>query len=54
MMTDFRDKATKKGYKMVDLAKRWGISARQMSNISKDPKQIHLDALAGLRKRGKQ
>lgn len=37
-----------KGWAMKDVAERWGITPRQMSNIAKNPKQIHIDAVNGL------
>jgi DNA-binding Xre family transcriptional regulator len=37
-----------KGWKMQDLAERWGITPRQISRIAEAPKQIHWDALDGL------
>jgi hypothetical protein len=40
-----------KGWRMKDVAERWNITPRQMSNIAKTPKQIHWDAVAGLPKR---
>ena len=40
--------AKRKGWKMQDIAKRWGIKPRQMSNIAKLPGQRDWDALAGL------
>lgn len=50
-MSDFARQAKIKGWSMMSLADRWGISPRQMSNISAKPKQIHWDALAGLPER---
>lgn len=47
-MSEFAKKAKAKGWSMKALAERWGISARQMSNISNSPKKIHWDALEGL------
>jgi len=43
-----KDKAEAKGYTKDDLGERWGIKERQMFNIMREPKQIHLDAVAGL------
>lgn len=47
-MYEFTKNVKDKGWLMGELAERWGISSRQMSNIARKPKQIHLDALAGL------
>ena len=48
MKYPFTDEVRKKGWKMKDLAFYWGITPRQMSNIAKDPTQLHIDALNGL------
>ena len=37
-----------KGWLMKEIAERWSITPRQMSNISKEPKQVHFDAVEGL------
>jgi hypothetical protein len=37
-----------KGWKMQDLAHYWGITPRQMSNIARNPTQLHIDAVRGL------
>jgi hypothetical protein len=47
-MTDFVKKLRAKGYTARELAARWSLLPRQISRIGKAPKQIHLDALAGL------
>lgn len=47
-MNLFTTAVKRKGWLMKTLGKRWGLSARQMSNIAKDPKIIHWDALAGI------
>lgn len=44
----FTINAAIKGWSQKELADRWGIKPRQMSNISSSPKQIHWDALSGL------
>lgn len=49
--TQFKLKANAKGWLMADIAERWGITVRQMSNVSREPKKIHWDALAGLPKK---
>ena len=45
---EFTKAAADKGWSMVRLAKRWGVTDRQMSNIARCPKQIHWDALSGI------
>jgi hypothetical protein len=47
-MTGFVKKLRAKGYTARELAARWSLLPRQISRIGKAPKQIHLDALAGL------
>lgn len=42
-----------KGYTQRELGKRWGIKERQMYNIMREPKQIHLDAVNGLPRKNK-
>jgi len=37
-----------KGWKLKDLAERWGFSARRLQQIAADPQPLHLDAVAGL------
>lgn len=44
----FREAAAAKGWRLNEIAQRWGILPRQMSRISTDPKQRDWDALAGL------
>lgn len=46
--TEFRKAAEARGWKLRDIAERWGITARQMSRISAEPNQKDWDALAGL------
>ncbi len=47
----FTTKAKIQGWRMQDIAERWGIKPRQMSNIARSPSQRDWDALAGLPKR---
>lgn len=47
-MKQFTQAVKNKNWSMKNLAKRWDISPRQMSNIADNPKQIHWDALSGL------
>ena len=49
-MNKFTQKAYELGWKMKDIANRWDISPRQMSNIAKNPKTKDYDALNGLPK----
>lgn len=44
----FTAEAKRRGWKMQDIAKRWGITPRQMSYIAKSPSQRDWDALNGL------
>jgi len=53
-MTRFVKALRQKGWIAKDVAKRWGLLPRQLSRIGKRPKQIHLDALAGLPDRSKK
>ena len=53
-MTDFVKKLRAKGWTAKELAERWGILPRQISNIGNNPKKIHFDALAGLPDRRKK
>ena len=48
--TDFHEKAKEKGWRLEDIAKRWGISVRQMSRVANNPKQKDIDAVNGLPK----
>lgn len=52
-MNIFTDKAQSLGWTMKDLAKRWGITPRQMSRIAGRPKQLHWDALRGIEEKRK-
>jgi len=47
-MTKFVKALRIKGWSAKRVAERWGMLPRQLSRIAKEPKQIHLDALAGL------
>jgi hypothetical protein len=51
--TSFHKKAKEKGWDLQDIAKRWGISIRQMSRVANSPKQKDLDAVNGLPKPNK-
>jgi transcriptional regulator len=44
-MTEFVKRLRAKGWTAQALAKHWGVTPRQISNIGKDPKQMHWDAL---------
>jgi hypothetical protein len=46
--TGFKAELKAKGWKMKDVAERWGISPRQVSNIAKSPKDRDWDMLDGL------
>lgn len=47
-MTDFVNQLRVKGWTAQELAKRWGVTPRQLSRIAAAPKQIHWDALSGI------
>lgn len=47
-MTRFHQIATEKGWRLVDIGQRWGVSERQMSRIANNPTQKDLDAAKGL------
>jgi len=47
-MTKFVKALRLKGWSAKQVAERWDILPRQLSRIAQEPKQIHLDALAGL------
>lgn len=47
-MKQFTRDARAKGWLLVDLASRWNLTPRQLDRIAGTPKQVHLDALAGL------
>lgn len=44
----FHKKARERGWRLEDIAARWGISVRQMSRVANNPKQRDLDAVNGL------
>ena len=48
MKYPFSDEVRKKGWKMKELAWYWGVTPRRMSQIAKNPSQMHIDALEGL------
>lgn len=47
-MSEFTNWAKVRGWKMKEVAKRWGVTPRRMSQIAADPKQKDWDALNGL------
>ena len=47
-MKSYTTAAKAKGWKLTELAQRWGITSRQMSNISSKPKKRDWDALEGV------
>ena len=47
-MTDFVKTLRSKGWSAQELAERWGVTPRQISNIGKNPNKMNLDALEGL------
>lgn len=47
-MHEFTKALQQKGWSAKEVSARWGITARAFSMIAAAPKQIHLDALAGL------
>lgn len=47
-MSEYARQARAKGWTMKEIAERWGLTQRQLSNIGNAPSQIHWDALAGL------
>jgi len=54
LMTGFVKALRQKGWSAQEVAERWGMLPRQLSKIGNSPKQIHLDALAGLPDRSKK
>ena len=46
--TEFHTIAREKGWRLVDIGERWGVSERQMSRIANNPSQKDLDAAHGL------
>lgn len=47
-MNKFTQTAKEKGWKMQDIASRWGVTPRQMSRIAGNPDRRDWDALNGL------
>ncbi|ROQ48631.1 hypothetical protein EDB94_0265 [Marinobacter sp. 3-2] len=47
-MTAFHQAAREKGWTLVEIGQRWGVSERQMSRIANNPSQKDLDAVRGL------
>lgn len=47
-MTEFVKKLRQKGWTAQEVAKRWGVSPRRISQIGNDPQWKDWDALAGL------
>lgn len=52
-MTDFVKVLRQKGWSAQQVAKRWGVSPRRISQIGNNPSKKDLDALAGLPDRSK-
>lgn len=46
--TAFHKIAKKKGWRLIDIGGRWGISERQMSRIANNPSRKDIDAVTGL------
>ena len=38
----------RKGWKIKEVATRWGVTPRRMSQILKNPSYMHIDAIDGL------
>lgn len=47
-MTAFHQIAREKGWTLVEIGQRWGVSERQMSRVANNPSQKDLDAARGL------
>ena len=47
-MTNYVKRLRAKGWTAQELAKRWGVSPRRISQLGKKPQQKDWDALAGL------
>ncbi|EWS69311.1 hypothetical protein JS84_03925 [Vibrio vulnificus] len=47
-VTQFQQIANSKGWTLVEIAKRWGKSERQLSRIAKAAEQRDMDAVNGL------
>lgn len=54
-MTEYVKQLRAKGWKAKEVAERWGVSPRRISQISEKPSRKDWDALDGLpdKKRGK-
>ena len=48
MTSDFTLSVKAKGWQMQEVAERWGVTPRRMSQIAKQPTQKDWDAVAGL------
>ncbi|HEB56634.1 MAG TPA: hypothetical protein ENI98_10085 [Gammaproteobacteria bacterium] len=46
--TVFHKIAKEKGWRLIDIGNRWGVSERQMSRIANSPTQKDIDAVTGL------
>ena len=47
-MKPYTTAAKAKGWKLTELAERWGVTKRHMSNVAAKPKQRDWDALEGV------
>lgn len=47
-MNEFTRTVKAKGWQMQEVAERWGVTPRRMSQIAKEPTQKDWDAVAGL------
>jgi hypothetical protein len=47
-MTAFHQIAREKGWTLVEIGQRWGVSERQMSRVANNPSHKDLDAVRGL------
>lgn len=53
-MKDFTKELRRKGWTGVEVAARWGIKPRRLSQIAAAPTRKDLDALAGLPDKSKK
>lgn len=53
-MTEFHQIARNKGWRLVEIGKRWSVSERQMSRVANNPSQKDLDAVRGLPTKDRQ
>ncbi len=51
-MNEFTKAVKSKGWQMQEVAERWGVTPRRMSQIAKNPTQKDWDAFAGLPDKG--